>query len=134
MVTCIFHEDRSPSLSIDLDAQVFRCHGCGEQGGFKRFAELVGEHVQRPVRDDYLSPLDEARREALARERAADARRAQYRVQWRAADEYRMSMRLVLDARKLAQGPWTVHTEEMLSLAAQVESDAEAALAEASDA
>jgi len=42
-IHCIFHDDRSASLSVDLDAGVFHCFGCGQQGGIKRFAALVGE-------------------------------------------------------------------------------------------
>jgi hypothetical protein len=33
---------------VDLDAGVFHCFGCGEEGGLKRFAELVGEEDGRP--------------------------------------------------------------------------------------
>jgi len=43
LVACPFHQDSTPSLSVDLDALVFNCHGCGQQGGYKRFAVLVGE-------------------------------------------------------------------------------------------
>ncbi len=43
LVHCRFHNDPSPSLSVDLDAGVFHCFGCGQQGGIKRFAALVGE-------------------------------------------------------------------------------------------
>ena len=49
-VRCIFHEERTPSLSVDLDRGVFYCFGCGEQGGIRRFAELVGESAPRPLR------------------------------------------------------------------------------------
>ena len=43
LVSCIFHSERSASLSIDLDRRVFHCFGCGVAGGYRRFAELVGE-------------------------------------------------------------------------------------------
>lgn len=43
VVLCIFHKEKTPSLSIDLEKCVFYCFGCGVTGGVKRFAELVGE-------------------------------------------------------------------------------------------
>jgi DNA primase len=33
MVNCCFHDDRTPSLSIDLDEGWFNCFGCGAKGG-----------------------------------------------------------------------------------------------------
>ena len=48
-VRCIFHQEKTSSLSIDLDACVFHCFGCGEQGGVKRFSELVGETPVTPI-------------------------------------------------------------------------------------
>lgn len=32
MVSCPFHEDQTPSLSVNLDKQVFKCHSCGLGG------------------------------------------------------------------------------------------------------
>jgi CHC2-type zinc finger protein len=49
LVRCAFHPDKGPSLSVDLDRGVFCCFGCGEQGGAKRFAELVGEVGRQPA-------------------------------------------------------------------------------------
>jgi len=43
VIPCLFHEDRHPSLSIDLDRGLFNCFTCGAQGGLRRFAELTGE-------------------------------------------------------------------------------------------
>ncbi len=43
VVLCLFHKEKTPSLSIDLKKGVFHCFGCGFAGGVKRFAELVGE-------------------------------------------------------------------------------------------
>ncbi|MDA8791916.1 CHC2 zinc finger domain-containing protein [Bacteriovoracaceae bacterium] len=31
-VSCIFHEDRKPSMSVNLDKGVFYCFSCGEKG------------------------------------------------------------------------------------------------------
>lgn len=40
---CPFHNDKNPSLSIDFERGIFHCFGCGQSGGVKKFAELVGE-------------------------------------------------------------------------------------------
>jgi hypothetical protein len=131
LVKCVFHADRTPSLSIDLDALVFNCHGCGQSGGYKKFSELVREKAPRLGRGEYLSPLDEARRKVLAQERAAEVRRARFRPLMDASDEYRILMREVHQARQVATAdPEHNLVEELLTLAARVESAAEAALAE----
>ena len=36
-VRCAFHQDRNPSLSINLKSGVFNCHGCQAQGGILDF-------------------------------------------------------------------------------------------------
>ena len=33
LVTCPFHDDRTPSLSVNLSEGHFRCHACGAKGG-----------------------------------------------------------------------------------------------------
>src|SRR5713226_1884243 len=40
---CPFHQEKTPSFSIDIEKGVFHCFGCGLSGGVKKFAELVGE-------------------------------------------------------------------------------------------
>ena len=104
-VRCIFHDDRTPSLSIDLDRGLFHCFGCGVGGGLRRFAELVG--AERPsvvgsgptvARD----ALQSARRAVLDRERAAQRRRDRYRPQLQAADDFRQVMQAVDQGRALA--------------------------------
>ena len=50
-VHCPFHDDRTPSLSIDLAKGVFRCHGaCGDgvKGDFRKFRSLVAKHGLKP--------------------------------------------------------------------------------------
>lgn len=37
---CPFHEDKNPSLSVNLEKGVFKCFGCGEQGGVVKFIQL----------------------------------------------------------------------------------------------
>lgn len=37
---CPFHDDKEPSLSVNLKKGVFKCFGCGEQGGVVKFIQL----------------------------------------------------------------------------------------------
>lgn len=37
---CPFHDDKEPSLSVNLEKGVFKCFGCGEQGGAVKFIQL----------------------------------------------------------------------------------------------
>jgi hypothetical protein len=37
---CPFHDDKNPSLSVNLEKGVFKCFGCGEQGGVVKFIQL----------------------------------------------------------------------------------------------
>ena len=54
---CLFHgTDRRPSLSVDLDRGLFYCFACGERGGLKRFAELVGEAPAAPRGVPHIQP------------------------------------------------------------------------------
>src|SRR5438552_7651592 len=49
-VTCPFHNDRTPSLSVDLKKGFFYCFGCGVKGrGRAKFLTLVKEHRLRPI-------------------------------------------------------------------------------------
>ncbi len=37
---CPFHDDKNPSLSVNLEKGVFKCFGCGEKGGVVKFIQL----------------------------------------------------------------------------------------------
>ena len=37
------HEDKSPSLSYNLDKNLFHCWSCGFGGGSSKFLESIGE-------------------------------------------------------------------------------------------
>ena len=43
-VRCPFHDDHTPSLSVNLDECVFKCHGCHVKGGLTQFRRLVKQH------------------------------------------------------------------------------------------
>src|SRR5881396_495732 len=53
VVLCVFHRERTASLSIDLDAGLFNCFGCGAQGGVRDFAALVGEPLGDSLREPH---------------------------------------------------------------------------------
>ena len=38
---CVFHDDTSPSLSVNVHHGGFRCFGCGESGDLIRFHQLA---------------------------------------------------------------------------------------------
>lgn len=42
MVNCCFHDDRTPSLSIDLTDGWYNCFGCGAKGG-----DVLAFHMQK---------------------------------------------------------------------------------------
>lgn len=82
MVLCIFHSEKTPSLSIDLEKGVFHCFGCGVGGGVKKFAELVGE--------PWAVPSHHATLHSLALEKARQAYHDWQRCQLvELTDEYR---------------------------------------------
>jgi CHC2 zinc finger len=81
-IRCIFHEDRTPSLSVDLDRGLFHCFGCNVGGGQRRFSELVGEAPSRDAsaRRDYRPPLEEARVAILREARSQPWAREEVRL------------------------------------------------------
>lgn len=127
LVRCIFHEDRTGSLSVDLDKGVFHCFGCGAQGGLRDFAVRVGEARDsvRPMHRPGASPMLTAFAEALSRRRQQTARMAKWAPVFRSADVIRHLERVVdsLRARATAAGPDGPTTWEMLERAARIERD-----------
>lgn len=122
VVKCIFHRDRTASLSVDLDRGVFHCFGCGEQGGVKRFAELVGERPPR-ARADFV---DNAHDVPVA---LRDERRRQGRMTTWA--DLSATMRALHALERLVEAARTHATEsvqawEILADAAEVETFAAA--------
>ncbi len=103
LVRCWLHDDRSPSLSLDLDRGVFHCFSCGVGGGVKKFRELVGE-VPAPssIRRSRESEQQRAGREVLERERRAAAMRVRWLPSWLASDYVRECAQQAAEVRALA--------------------------------
>lgn len=87
VVVCIFHRDKTPSLSVDVAAGVFNCFGCGAKGGVRRFAPLVGElavirGTARVSAPSFARPqeseLQQARRRVMEEERRRQIRMADW--------------------------------------------------------
>jgi hypothetical protein len=58
LVRCIFHDDCTESLSIDLIRGLFHCFGCDVGGRIRRFAKLVGEASSPAPENQMVSPRD----------------------------------------------------------------------------
>jgi len=44
---CPYHDDKNPSLSVNIENEVFYCHACGEKGHISELYKHFGEHYQR---------------------------------------------------------------------------------------
>lgn len=52
LVNCPFHQDESPSLSVNLPAGLFNCHACGAKGnGFDLFMKVRGCDFKTALHD-----------------------------------------------------------------------------------
>ena len=67
-------------MSVDVDKGVFHCFGCAEQGGVRRFAQLVGELDATPAPQGrpWKSELQQARRRVMDAERWRQMRMAEW--------------------------------------------------------
>lgn len=73
------HEDRNPSFSADLTKCVWFCHACGQGGGVKQLAALVGEPWESPQCESRTVKARRARFRAEQQARAILDRRAEER-------------------------------------------------------
>jgi CHC2 zinc finger len=122
LVGCPFHGDDTPSLSVDLDREIFHCFGCGAQGGRNRFAELVGERRPPQQAPPFESPLQRARREILGVARRQAGAQPEVRLVYAFADRIRMGRKAVTSLRKLAEATEDEDQRwEVLASAARIE-------------
>ncbi|MCW6598878.1 CHC2 zinc finger domain-containing protein [Yersinia ruckeri] len=41
MICCIFHNEKTPSLSVDLHGRYFKCFGCGKSGSYRELQQIM---------------------------------------------------------------------------------------------
>jgi hypothetical protein len=130
VVKCIFHRDKTASLSVDVDKGVFHCFGCAEQGGVRRFAQLVGERAAErwPASRPWESELQQARRRVIDEERWRQMRMAEWAPLLHAMTWLRTMERLIASVR--ARVPDDVAGWEALDDAAVLERFVDAKTAE----
>jgi hypothetical protein len=107
-VRCLFHEEKTASLSLDLDRGLFHCFGCGVQGGVVAFARLVGE-----VPTASSTETSEQAAERLARSQPWFHEHVW--LSYKLADWVRCTQRAVIEARQ-APDSW-----DALARAAELE-------------
>lgn len=125
VVRCCFHDDSHASLSVDLESGLFNCFGCGERGGYRRFAELVGE---RDTARSSQSVRRHAGRSVASQAMHYFTRRAEWARWMRANDVLRLAAHAVRDARAAASrlGPASREASDLLERAASIERRADA--------
>jgi len=102
LVRCIFHDDSTGSLSVDLTGGLFHCFGCDVGGGLRRFAELVGEASSPAPENQTVSArdwLEEARAIAYVEGLRQRQRLEPYRDYIAACDALRHLWRSIQIAR-----------------------------------
>jgi hypothetical protein len=128
---CPAHDDRQNSLSLatgDDGRVLVNCFAQCRPEAITRAISLKlrdlfqGARAGQPSHR-YETPLDEARRGALEHERAAQRRRERFRQLMDASDDFRMVMREIDAARRVATaaGPESDLVWELLEIAATLE-------------
>jgi len=138
LVRCIFHDDSSESLSIDLTRGLFHCFGCDIGGGVRRFAELVGDGSLPAAENRMVPPrdwLEEARAIAYVEGLRHRQRLEPYRDYIAACDALRHLWRSIQIARAHTSqlDPDSEETWERLHAIASAEAIFAAAEAELDD-
>jgi DNA primase len=112
---CPFHDERTPSFSVDVEQKLYHCFGCGESGDAIKFVqqtqglefpeaiELLSERTHIELVREVTDPEAEKRRVQTDRLRALLTRAAQFysAYLWKAAEAE--SARQYLAARGLEQ-------------------------------
>ena len=62
---CPFHDDRTASLSVNVEKNAYLCHACGAKGGMKTYLmenrSLSEFDAQKLLRDDFSAPTTDAK-------------------------------------------------------------------------
>src|SRR5437868_12288281 len=100
---CPFHDERTPSFSVDADHKLYHCFGCDESGDairfvertegldFKEAVELLADRHGVELRREQEDPAAESRRRTRERLLALVARTAAYyeRYLWESSEASR---------------------------------------------
>ncbi len=100
---CPFHQEKSPSFTVNPQRQIFKCFGCGEGGGVFKFVGLY-EHISFPEAVKKLGgragiPVIEEGGDSSEGDRQHEARRTLLRLHTEAAEWFHEN----LLKRELAQ-------------------------------
>jgi hypothetical protein len=66
LVICPFHDDRHPSMSVNLESGLYHCFTCGASGGPKRLVTKTGGVLEEINELERPAVYEETKREALA--------------------------------------------------------------------
>jgi len=127
-IRCILpgHDDRTPSLSLDVDASLFHCFGCGEGGGLRRLRDLLSVAPTPSHERSFTASPPQPTRQAVRRREPAGARLgAKWLPWWRVNAYIRRSAVAVKQARAVATrlGPDDPRTWALLGRAVSVEGE-----------
>src|SRR5882672_10697009 len=56
---CPFHNEKTPSFSVNQKTGYFYCFGCGKAGGVKKFMELIGADTSKEIAFKQEEPTNE---------------------------------------------------------------------------
>jgi DNA primase len=93
---CPFHQEKTPSFTVNTQRQTFHCFGCGVGGSVFRFV-MEYEHIDFPAAVHKLAaraglPVVEERGASADEDRQHDARRAMLRLHAEAAEWFRENL------------------------------------------
>ena len=93
---CPFHQEKSPSFTVNPQRQIFKCFGCGEGGGVFKFVGLY-EHLNFPEAVKKLAaragiPIIEERGSSSEDDRQHEARRTLLKLHAEAAEWFHANL------------------------------------------
>ncbi len=93
---CPFHQEKSPSFTVNPQRQIFKCFGCGEGGGVFKFVRLY-EHISFPEAVKKLAaragiPIIEERGSSTEDDRQHEARQTLLKLHAEAAEWFQENL------------------------------------------